>query len=181
MMMNERDTNTDPATITAEHPTPTAPVRPGGAVTSGRGVRTALLIAVLATTVLISGCGTDDDGSTAPSTSTTVTTVVESTVPRESVTHDFVVPAGTADRIARDEEVEVVPDVLEVHVGDRIRVRNDDRELARLGIFDVGAGETISMNFNTPGELQGLIYADASGGCGVPPPDAQTFTIVVLP
>lgn len=181
MMMTERHTNTAPDTMVTDHQAPTAPVRHRGTSMSGRGLRTTIFMTVLATTVLISGCGTDDDGSTAPSTSTTDTTVVESTVPRESVTHDFVVPAGTADRIARDEEVEVVPDVLEVHVGDRIRVRNDDRELARLGIFDVGAGETISMNFNTPGELQGLIYADASGGCGVPPPDAQTFTIIVLP
>lgn len=128
-------------------------------------------------------CGSDETGVAGSSIPTTTpsTDAVETTLPREAVTHDFVVPAGTAERIANDEEVEVVPDRLEVHVGDRIRVRNDDTELARLGIFDVGAGETITMNFNTPGELQGIVYADASGGCGQPPPDAQTFTIVVLP
>lgn len=150
-----------------------------------RGPRMAatLLVAMGGAAIVLSGCGNaDGDEQAGSATSTTQTTVVvETTVARDPVTHDFVVPAGTAEAIARDETVEVVPEVLEVHVGDRIRVRNDDTELARLGIFDVGAGETITMNFNTPGELQGIVYADASGGCGAPPADAQTFTIVVQP
>lgn len=147
------------------------------------GAAGGLLVVLMTGVGVMTACGTDEPGQdalvTTPTTATTV--VVDTTLEREAVTHDFVVPAGTADRIAKDEKVEVVPDVLEVHVGDRIRVRNDDTELARLGIFDVGAGETITMNFNTPGEFEGIVYADASGGCGVPPPDAQTFTIIVHP
>ena len=104
---------------------------------------------------------------------------VETTAPRESVTHDFVVPEGTAERLAWGYEVEIVPQPLEVRVGDRIRVRNDDTEFARLGIFDVRPGETVTMAFNTPGELEGIVFSDSSGGCGVPPSDVQTFTIDV--
>ena len=104
---------------------------------------------------------------------------VEATAPRESVTHDFVVPEGTAERLAWGYEVEIVPQPLEVRVGDRIRVRNDDSEFARLGIFDVRPGETVTMAFNTPGELEGIVFSDSSGGCGVPPSDVQTFTIDV--
>ncbi|MGB3412161.1 MAG: hypothetical protein WBA45_13305 [Microthrixaceae bacterium] len=108
----------------------------------------------------------------------------ESTTPRERVTHDFVIPAGTAQRIAEGvegEDLGIIPAELKVRVGDRIRVRNDDSELMRLGIFDVRPGETVTMNFNTPGKLEGVIFADQAGGCGVPPGEDESFIIDVKP
>ncbi|MCZ7630679.1 MAG: hypothetical protein M5U19_17320 [Microthrixaceae bacterium] len=93
---------------------------------------------------------------------------VETTVARERVIHEFVIPDGTAARLAAGEEVEVIPPSIEVRVGDKIRVRNDDSEFARLGIFDVRAGETVTMTFNTPGKMEGIIFSDESSGCGVP-------------
>ncbi len=104
---------------------------------------------------------------------------VETTVPPESVTHEFVIPEGTADRLAWRKDSAIIPQPLVVHVGDKIQVRNDDSEFARLGIFDVRPGETVTMAFNTPGELEGIIFSDKSGGCGVPPPDVETFIIDV--
>lgn len=104
---------------------------------------------------------------------------VETTVPRESVTHEFVIPDGTAARLAEGEDVDVIPRSLEVRVGDKIRVRNEDSEFARLGIFDVRPGETVTMAFNTPGEMEGIIFSDATGGCGAPPPGVETFVIDV--
>lgn len=98
-----------------------------------------------------------------------------------SVIHDFVVPAGTGKRQELGEELDFIPQPLEVRVGDSIRVRNDDGQLVRLGLFDVQAGETVSMAFNSPGEMEGIIFSDQSSGCGVPPPDVQTFTVVVNP
>lgn len=108
----------------------------------------------------------------------------ESSTPREKVTHDFVIPAGTAQRIAdgvEGEDLGIIPAELKVRVGDRIRVRNDDTELMRLGIFDVRPGETVTMNFNTPGKLEGVIFADQAGGCGVPPGEDESFIIDVKP
>lgn len=100
---------------------------------------------------------------------------VETTLPHKSVIHEFTIPDGTAGRLLWAEDVNIIPNVLDVRVGDKIRVHNEDSELVRLGIFDVRPGETVSMAFNTPGELKGVIFSDQSGGCGPPPPDAQTF------
>ena len=44
---------------------------------------------------------------------------------RESVTYRFVIPAGTGDRIAAGEEVELVPARLDVHVRQAVGVRGD--------------------------------------------------------
>ncbi len=76
---------------------------------------------------------------------------VETTAPRESVTHDFVVPEGTAEQLAwgRGRNRAATP---RGEVGDRIRVRNDGTgSLSTKGIFDVRPGETVTMAFNTPG------------------------------
>lgn len=104
---------------------------------------------------------------------------VETTALRESVVHEFVIPDGTAVLLAEGQDVDIIPQTLKVQVGDKIKVRNEDSEFARLGIFDVRPGETVTMAFNTPGEMEGIIFSDDSGGCGVPPPGVKTFTIDV--
>lgn len=133
---------------------------------------------------MLAACGDDGSATGTKGSTTSLPTSsapTTSTTPREPVTHDFVIPSGTAEKLARGEDVDVIPATLEVHVGDRIQVSNDDSELARLGIFDVRPGETVSMNFNTPGQMEGVIFSDDSGGCGKPPADAKTFTITIRP
>jgi len=83
--------------------------------------------------------------------------------------HDFVIPAGTSDRLLRHEKVDILPRRLDVTVGETIRIRNQDTRGQLVGIFYVGAGETVRMRFTSPGEL--------SGACEVHP-DGQ-FTIMV--
>ncbi len=133
---------------------------------------------VLGGFVALSSCAADEP-STDSATETTVP--AQSTVARKSVTHDFVVPAGTTERLKNGENPELIPREFEVHVGDKIRVRNDDTELVRLGIFNVAPGETVTMNFNKVGPLRGVIFADDSGGCGTPPPKDKEFVINVQP
>ncbi len=79
------------------------------------------------------------------------------------VLHEFVVPPGTEALVDSGERVEVVPQVLEVDVGDTIRIRNDDVSTARIGIFNVAAGETVTMEFTSPGELVGACDVHPSG------------------
>ena len=100
------------------------------------GVGAGFLVALMAGSWSAASCSAQQAAPT-----TAAPEPVETTAPRESVTHDFVVPEGTAERLAWGYEVEIVPQPLEVRVGDRIRVRNDDSEFARLGIFDVRPGE----------------------------------------
>lgn len=67
--------------------------------------------------------------------------------------HDYTIPPGTADRIEAGEEVEVVPRELTVQVGESIRIVNHDDVGHVVGVFYVGAGETITKRFTSPGEL----------------------------
>jgi hypothetical protein len=69
------------------------------------------------------------------------------------VEYDYTIPLGTKDRIDAGETVEIVPQVLTVHVGESIRIANDDDAGHVVGVFYVGAGETTTSRFTAPGEL----------------------------
>lgn len=131
----------------------------------------------LAAVAMLSSCATDEQ-SADKSSATSVPS--KSTVARKGVTHDFVVPAGTSEKLEKGEDLDLIPRRLDVHVGDKIRVRNDDSELVRLGLFDVAPGETVTMNFTKPGPMSGAILTESSG-CGAPPPEDKVFVINVKP
>lgn len=82
---------------------------------------------------------------------------------RSPVTHDYVIPFGTNNRLAGGERIEIVPQVLDVKVGDVIRIENRDSYGSQVGIFHVGAGETVTMKFTTPGKLTGACDVHPSG------------------
>lgn len=77
--------------------------------------------------------------------------------------HDYLIPAGTADAIEAGETVEIVPQTLEVSVGESIRIINDDDEGHVVGVFYVGAGETLTRTFTSPGELSGQCSIHSDG------------------
>lgn len=79
------------------------------------------------------------------------------------IDYDYVIPAGTQDAKLRGETVEIMPARLEVEVGETIRIRNDDEAGAFVGIFYVGAGEVVSMEFTTPGTLSGVCEFTSEG------------------
>jgi plastocyanin len=83
---------------------------------------------------------------------------------------DYVIPPGTADRIAAGEEVEIVPQELVMNVGESIRIVNDDEVGHIVGVFYVGAGETLTQRFDSAGEL--------SGECSVHPSGSFTLRVV---
>lgn len=84
--------------------------------------------------------------------------------------HDYLIPPGTADRIAAGAEVEIVPAELEVRVGEAIRIVNNDSADHIVGVFFVAAGETLTQRFNSEGVL--------SGECSVHPSGAFTLRVV---
>lgn len=77
--------------------------------------------------------------------------------------HDFVIPPGTAGRIAAGETVEIVPAELVVRVGDAIRIVNDDSDDHVVGVFFVAAGETLTQRFTSEGVLEGECSVHSSG------------------
>ena len=114
---------------------------------AARRVRSAvvlLCLAVVAATSATSACSAADP-----------TPRIERSSDRGSVDHDYVVPPGTWERIAGGEDVALVPRHLDVAVGDRIRIRNDDRLAVDVGIFHVAAHQTVTMRFASPGRLEG--------------------------
>lgn len=147
--------------------------------------RVAAITLVAASVVTVAACGsggsTADPAASGAASTVPATTVAPTTTMRKGVVHDFVVPAGTAAKIDRGEDPGVIPKRIDVHVGDSIRVRNDDTEVARLGLFNVAPGETVSMDFNKVTVLSGVIFDDEGGSCGSPPPKDKTFVVNVRP
>lgn len=77
--------------------------------------------------------------------------------------YDYYIPAGTAARIARGEQVDLVPRELTVQVGEAIRIVNDDDEGHVVGVFYVGPGESLTKRFTAPGELSGSCTVHSAG------------------
>lgn len=80
-----------------------------------------------------------------------------------SFAHDYYIPDGTAARIAGGAEIDIVPSELTVQVGESIRIVNADGEGHVVGVFFVGAGETLTKQFTSPGELSGSCTVHSGG------------------
>jgi plastocyanin len=111
-----------------------------------------VLVLALLPALVLGACGTDERAD--------IEVMEESAGP---VTHEYVIPFGTSQRIAGGEQIAIVPQQLDVAVGDTIRIRNDDAFGSQVGIFHVGAGETVTMKFTTPGTLTGACDVHPSG------------------
>ncbi|CAN5565697.1 hypothetical protein BH23ACT3_BH23ACT3_19270 [soil metagenome] len=83
--------------------------------------------------------------------------------------YDYHIPAGTGERLDAGERVEVIPAELDVRVGEVLRIVNDDDRGHVIGAFYVGAGETLSQQFSTPGVLE--------GECSVHPGGSFSLTV----
>lgn len=81
----------------------------------------------------------------------------------------FVVLAGTGARIDAGDPVDVFPRRLDARVGDVIRIENHDERGHIVGPFFVGAGETVTQRFSSPGTYRGR--------CSVHPSGEVTLTI----
>lgn len=77
--------------------------------------------------------------------------------------HDYLIPAGTAERIAAGEAIEIVPAELVVEVGDALRIVNEDSADHIVGVFFVAAGETLTQRFNSVAVLEGECSVHPSG------------------
>ncbi|TVR27144.1 MAG: hypothetical protein EA389_03930 [Ilumatobacter sp.] len=77
--------------------------------------------------------------------------------------YEYLIPAGTGERLDQGERVEIIPAELEVSVGEVLRIVNEDDRGHVIGAFYVGAGETLSQQFSTPGTLEGECSVHPSG------------------
>jgi len=85
-------------------------------------------------------------------------------------TFDYLIPDGTATKIALGQDPRIMPTEITASVGDTIRIVNDDRKSHTIGTFYVLAGTTLTYRFSTVGVFEGV--------CSTTPSD--TFILTVL-
>lgn len=108
---------------------------------------------VLAVALLMSACGSDggsDPGTRAMNDS-------------EAATYEYVIPKGAGEALDAGTPLEILPAELEVQVGESIRIVNEDDRGHTVGPFFVGANETLSQRFSSPGEFAGVCSVHPSG------------------
>ncbi|HSP28895.1 MAG TPA: hypothetical protein VLN74_10140 [Ilumatobacteraceae bacterium] len=101
---------------------------------------------------VLAGCGNDD---TQPAT--------EVVSDAERATFEYVIPVGAGEALDAGTPLEILPAELQVNVGDTIRIENQDDRGHTVGPFFVGANETLTQRFSTPGEFEGVCTVHPSG------------------
>ena len=81
----------------------------------------------------------------------------------EAATYEYVVPYGTSVRIDQGQKVDLMPQRLDVKVGESIRIKNQDGRDYMIGPFFVTAGQELAMRFTQPGELSGICQMNPEG------------------
>lgn len=117
---------------------------------------TALVRALVAVGVGLTlvACGSGDDA-TEPAT--------EAIEAVDAATYEFVIPVGAGEALDAGTPLEILPAELEVRVGETIRIVNDDDRGHSVGPFFVGANETLTQRFSSPGEFVGVCTVHPSG------------------
>ncbi len=101
----------------------------------------------------LAGCGSDTSADPA-------TEAVDST---DAATYEYVIPQGAGEALDAGTPLEILPAELEVRVGETIRIVNDDDRGHSVGPFFVGANETLTQRFSSPGEFVGVCTVHPSG------------------
>jgi plastocyanin len=101
---------------------------------------------------VVAGCGAD---ASQPGT--------EAVTIAEAATFEYVIPAGAGEALDAGSPLEILPAELQVNVGDTIRIENQDDRGHTVGPFFVGANETLTQRFSTPGEFEGVCTVHPSG------------------
>ncbi|HSM65622.1 MAG TPA: hypothetical protein VK860_04890 [Ilumatobacteraceae bacterium] len=117
---------------------------------------TALVRAIVAVGVGLAlvACGSDDDA---------VEPAAEAIAAVDAATYEFVIPVGAGEALDAGTPLEILPAELEVRVGETIRIVNEDDRGHSVGPFFVGANETLTQRFSSPGEFVGVCTVHPSG------------------
>ena len=122
-----------------------------------RGIGPLFVVALSVSGVGLAACGDDDDG-TAPQVES-----VDAGDAQDEATYQFVIPPGAGEALDAGKPLEILPGTLEVRVGETISIVNDDDRGHNVGPFFVGAGETLTQRFSSPGEFVGVCTVHPSG------------------
>jgi len=112
----------------------------------------ATVVAVVAGLLLVA-CGSD-------SSSVPAAEAIDAV---DNATYEFVIPAGAGEALDTGTPLEILPGELDVRVGETIRIVNEDDRGHTVGPFFVGANETLTQRFSSPGEFVGVCTVHPSG------------------
>lgn len=124
-------------------------------------MRRPLVVAVLLAGVMCLGACGGDDGSATPAIS--VVDPVDAGGAVAAATYEYTIPAGAGEAIDAGRPLDILPGELDAHVGDTIRIVNQDDRGHNVGPFFVGAGETMTQQFASPGDFVGICTVHPSG------------------
>jgi hypothetical protein len=117
-----------------------------------------IIIAALVSATLLGGVACGDDGG-----GTVAQAQWGALGADEQATYEYIVPYGTSVRIDQGQVVDLMPQKLDVKVGESIRISNQDGRDYMIGPFYVTAGQSLAMRFTHEGELSGLCSMNPEG------------------
>ena len=121
---------------------------------AGTRPRVAALALVLLAPAVGAACGSDDEASDPG---------VEAGAASDAATYEYVIPVGAGEALDAGQPLEILPAELQVQVGETIRIVNEDDRGHTVGPFFVGANETLTQRFSSPGEFVGVCTVHPSG------------------
>jgi plastocyanin len=110
-------------------------------------------VALVLAFVAVAGCGSDASSDPASEAIDSV----------EAATYEYVIPQGAGEALDAGTPLTILPAELEVQVGETIRIVNEDDRGHSVGPFFVGANETLTQRFSSPGEFVGVCTVHPSG------------------
>lgn len=107
---------------------------------------------LLTVSLLLAACGSDDSGP-----------LVRDDESADAADYSYLIPEGSGEALDRGEPLEILPQTLDVRVGELFELINLDDRGHLVGPFYVGAGETLRQRFNAPGTFIGACSVHPSG------------------
>ncbi|MEI7548007.1 MAG: hypothetical protein WCK21_08120 [Actinomycetota bacterium] len=83
--------------------------------------------------------------------------------PADAATYEYKVPFGTGNKLDSGETIAIMPQTLDVKVGESIRIVNDDIRDYMIGPFFVASGQTLAMRFTHKGTIKGVCQINPEG------------------
>ena len=111
-----------------------------------------LLVTLAAVAVLLAGCGSDEQ-----------TPLIVDDDSATVADYSYTIWAGAGEAIDSGEPVDIIPQELNVEVGELLELVNLDDRGHLVGPFYVGKGETLRQRFNAPGTFIGMCSVHPSG------------------
>jgi plastocyanin len=81
---------------------------------------------------------------------------------RTPQTLEYIIPKGTATQLLLGEPINIMPDRIDLSVGDRLIIRNRDVVNHTVGPYTMRPGESIDVTYRRVGRFTGICTVNAN-------------------